>query len=252
MSDLKFEILLFYYDRPAIVQKFALPSVFNSEHSNWELTIIDDSSCQGAEKVMEEFFSNNPKYVSQSSKVKIIKTGDTLETKAARGWESIFGMFANIALEKHSDADICLMLCDDDGLTPHYLSHLNKFYQENPDKIYSYCHVCRFNPLEIESFDDIEIELSDDYINKTHDIENAYCEVDASQVSWRRKNFIEDRVKFPYPRTVAVDAALFLSMYEKWGHKTQCVFNGTIGQYKGVFSDQLGCREVRFVTADGS
>ena len=252
MNDLKFEILLFYYDRPNLVQKISLPSVFNSSYKNWELTFIDDSSNQSGEEVIKDFLQKDASYYAQKGKLKLIKTGDTLETKEARGWESIFGMFANIALEKHSNADICLMLCDDDGLTPDYLLQLNKFYKENPEVIYSYCHISRFNPLEITSLEEVPIETSDDHVNKTHAINNAFCEVDASQVSWRRQNFIEDGVKFPYPKTIAVDAALYQSMNEKWGQKTDCVFNGIIGQYKGVFPDQLGRREVKFGTATGS
>ena len=251
MSDLKFEILLFYYDRPSLVQKFALASVFDSTYPNWSLTFIDASSSQGGDVVIKEFLERSPDYRDQRDKVKLIKTGDTLHTKTKRG-ESIFGMFANIALEKHSDADICLMLCDDDGLTSDYLENLNKYYLDNPDVVYSYSHVCRFNPMEVQSFAEVPVEISDSYVNKTHDIANAFCEVDASQVSWRRKDFVEDGVKFPYPRTSSVDAYLYLSMHEHWKDKGPCRFNKIIGQYKGVFSDQLGVREQIFVTADGS
>ena len=243
IKDLKIEILLFYYDRPKMASNFAIASVFESHYTNWELTLIDDSSNQDGEKIVKEFKEKNPHY-NERGKVKVIATGDSLEEKEKRGG-SLFGSFANTAIEKHSNADICLMLCDDDALHKNYLKELNSYYLENSEVIYSYCRVAIYNPLDHENIFELQKihlldEPSEHPLNASGSIPNACCLVDASQVSWRRDSFLKDKIFFDFPLTSNLDADLYQKMSDKWG---DCKENKILGQYKAVFTDQLGSRD---------
>jgi hypothetical protein len=75
-------------------------------------------------------------------------------------------------------------------------------------------------------------------LNKINSM-NPENNLDASQVSWRIKNIVKDKITFPFIRTANLDAFLYKQLYNFY-HK--CVFNGIIVQYKGVHPDQLGNR----------
>ena len=231
-----------------MVSNFALPSVFGSTYENWELTIIDDSCAQDAEQVVDEF---TEKYKHDKSKIKILPTKDSMQEKEKRGG-STFGAFANEALETLSKADICLMLCDDDAIHEKYLQHLNEYYCKNPEVIYSYCKVSIYDPLCHKDFFEIQKipslkEPSQHPLNHSGVLKTVSCQVDASQVSWRRSKFLEDEVRFASPLTLNVDAALYGQMADKWGG---CEGNEILGQYKAVFSYQLGALEKIYNTLE--
>ena len=255
-GDLKIEILLFYYDRPKMAMDFAVASVLNSDYENWFLTVIDDSSDQNSEELIHELIRRGDKYShTLEKKITIIKTGDTLQAKEERGG-SMFGYSANTAIKEHSNADIWLMLCDDDALHKTYLSKLNKYYLENPKAIYSYCLVSIFDPKNFKDiwnlYETSELqEPTKNFIgpmlNLSGEIDTGCCKVDASQVSWRRENFLKDKIAFAYPKTKDLDADLYTKMSNAWG---ACQENKILGQYKAWFEDQLGSRESWYKTLE--
>lgn len=206
----------------------ALQSLIDSTYQNYELAFIDDSedSFSGF-KVFNEFSVYPRKY---------IHTGDTEEQKLARGGSN-FGKHANDAMEK-SDADICIMLCDDDFLKFDYLENLNTYYESHPEVKYAYSHINLFNPID-EPYEQVkERQVASPYLNHTSPL-NPFCQVDSSQVSWRLPEGKERHILFNYPQTRNLDASIYTSMYNTWGN---CVFTGFIGEFKGWFPDQLGHR----------
>jgi hypothetical protein len=239
MKDLKVLILLFYYDRPEMVKINALKSIENSTYKNYEIAFINDSGESTSDHLLTD--------LKDKTKVKQYNIGISDEEKQIKGG-SIFGNYANLAI-KESDAEIVIMLCDDDALLPDYLENLNKFYQSNP-YAWSYSKVKYYNP-EIEDYTKAE----DDYANKrgpagsTDDLNrnnqplNPFCRCDASQVSFRTFYFKDRNVWFPFPQTRNLDASIYQSMYNAVG---PCYPNSFYGQCKGVFADQLGSRASDF------
>lgn len=222
---MKVLILLTYYNRPKMV-KNALNSIKESTYKNWELAVVDDGSMFEAKPVVEKMFNEE-----ELSKTKFYNTHDTVENKKERG--SIFGSFFNIAMSE-SDADLVIMLCDDDALYPDYLENSVKYFTDNPEEKYCYSHVIQFNPL-VEDYHGKE--KTDIFMNKTWDIDPAN-NVDASQVCWKRELSVgEDAVLFPYPQTKNLDASFYGGLFKKIG---VCKYSGFISQYKGMHEHQLG------------
>ena len=266
MKNLKIQIILFYYDRPVLVSRMALRTVFESNYNNWELSIVDDSNKQNADEVLEKFYLDNPEFSSKKVNVKIFKTHDTLEEKKKRG-DAIIGKLANEAMLS-SNADICMMLCDDDGVTKNYFSSLNEFYSKDLSVQYSYSKVIAYNPVE---GDEVEFDegqwgdgnngLSyetfepspDNYLNRRSEtVPSGHNTLDSSQVSWRRAEGIEQSIFFRYPKTANLDADVYSLMANKWG---SCKFNGAVGQYKAFWKGQLGNiqwdgQDARYVPTD--
>lgn len=223
---LKILILLFYYNRPRIVRG-ALQSIQESTYKNWELAFIDDASDSPGEPIVREMFSDE-----ELSKTKFYWTEDK-ETKLERGI-SIYGSVANRAIME-TDSDLGIMLCDDDRLYPDYLGNLDKYFSENPDRVYDYSHVIPFNPSILDYH---QAQPSPCNLNRTEEI-NPFCQVDASQVAWRLACNKEGEVWFPSPQTINLDAALYAKLVKQYG---PCRYTGFIAQYKAFFEGQLGNR----------
>tara|TARA_Y100001938_G_scaffold85196_1_gene117001 strand:+ start:5220 stop:6026 length:807 start_codon:yes stop_codon:yes gene_type:complete len=266
MKDLKIQIILFYYDRPNLVKKMGLKTVFESDYDNWEISVIDDSNEQNFNKVLEEFYKDHPDFINSKDKVKIFNTNDTLEEKKQRG-DAVIGKFANDAMYL-SEADISIMLCDDDGVTKNYFSELSEFYIKNPELNHSYCRLTTYTPIEggkterkqgewIEGGNtgiDYEnfIPTPDNYLNCRQDNTRLENVCDSSMVSWRRENAIKEGILFKYPKTANLDSDIYSLMDRYWGN---CNFNSIIGQYKAFWDGQLGHiqwggQDVRYVATD--
>lgn len=228
---MKFLVLLFYYERPELLRR-ALESVKNSAYKNWDLCVIDDGTNKPGLSVIDDCFSHEERLLHR---INYIQTFDSEERKYARGG-SQFGEYANIAI-KISDADVVLMLCDDDLLMPNYMDDLSRFYQENPGVKYSYSHLRFYDPtLGLPGEDNTVDDSYTRYLNsRSHPI-NPVRRVDSSQVSWRRKNWIDDGIEFPSPRTSNLDEVIYGHMYAAWG---DCIFNGITAQWKGIHDGQL-------------
>lgn len=230
---MKVSVLMAYFERPNMV-RFGLKSLREQTHQDWELIFVDDSSQIPGEPIVREMLPN------ALHKIKFYNTNDPY--KKERG--SIFGKFWNDGLLS-GDSDIAIMLCDDDALYPKYLSSLVEWYTNNPQNKYSYGHVIPFNPFETKSLSGMK-DNTDWWLNKTGDI-NPVCQVDASQVSWRTDVFRYQGVRFPFPKTMNLDEALYGELFEACG---PCPFNGLIAQYKAIHSEQLGNRHDHYNTRD--
>lgn len=234
--DKKILILLFYYDRPLMV-KNALHSLAAQSYQNYEVAFINDTPNVKGWDVLE-YVKDHPSH----TKYRVYDINQTSEEKKVQGG-SIFGMFANDAI-KDSDADIIIMLCDDDALVDDYLENLVEFYTHN-NCAWTYSKVKYYNP-SVETY----IQATDNFaqyagqgsaidLNSNTGIINPFCRCDASQVSFRRDCFVKGNVWFPYPQTRSLDATIFQKMFEVWG---PCHPTNFYGQCKGVFADQLGSR----------
>jgi glycosyltransferase involved in cell wall biosynthesis len=232
--DNKILILLFYYNRPNLV-KTALASIKNHNYHNWELAFIDDGSEIEGKPIVEEILSES------LSNIKFYNTYDSIENKLQRNQEegSIFGKYAQQAIEE-SNADIALMLCDDDALYPNYLINLNTYFNNHPEENYVYSHIHPFDPILTRIEDNPPYEHH--HLNKEYPL-NPYYNIDMSQVSWRIKPFLDNNIKFRYPMTVDLDANLYDQMHNKFG---DCKFSGFFSQYKSIckggYNDQLSYR----------
>lgn len=226
MEGLKFEILLPYYKRPRMVRN-ALDSVERQTYGNWHLTFIDDSGDDLFKETLEQYhFGDKAAYVA---------TMHSEKDKRNQGG-SAHGQFMNEAI-RNSDADVVIILCDDDALTHEYLERLNVFYSST-DAVWSYCYLHFYDPLK---------ERYENALRKPFDKRNGLntydepimpsCRVDSAQVTFRK--FIFEKVQYPSPQTKNLDASMFQMVHTFWGN---CVPNGIIGQVKGFSGDQLGCR----------
>lgn len=221
-----------YYERPKMVH-YALRSLENIKYENYEIAIVDD----GSVKAPMRSILNSGKYNIKN--YKLYETNDSIENKLRRG--STHGLFVNHALLE-SDADIRMIFCDDDALYPTYLENLNEFYNKNPDIMYSYSHIVPFDPFteDPETLNENRVREFDtrsaQNLNKTWAL-NPYCQVDATQVSWRRECNHRDNVYFPNVQTKDLDASFYAEMFNRYGN---CVYNGFKSCYKGFHKAQLG------------
>jgi hypothetical protein len=152
---------------------------------------------------------------------------------------SIFGKYAQQAVEE-SDADIVMMLCDDDALYPEYFNNLNKYFQLHSDEKYVYSHIHTYDPMLTKLEDNPPYEHH--HLNKDWPL-NPHFNIDMSQVAWRRQAFIDSGIKFPYPMTANLDAVVYNQMHNHFG---DCKFSGFFSEYKAMFkggyNDQLSHR----------
>ena len=216
-----------YFERPNMVIN-AIRSFQKLKYEKYEIAIIDDGSVKHPIRdILKQYDIKN---------VKIYETNDTIENKLKRG--SIHGSFMNLSM-KESDADIALMISDDDALVDGYLEDLNFFYNMNPKAIWSYCHVIAYDPMKEVPCQTLKFRDQKQWntgatvkLNWTTPI-NPFCKLDATQVSWKINEGISS---FPEKQTKNLDASFYQSMYEKFGN---AVFNGCTGVFKGFHSDQL-------------
>lgn len=231
---MKILILLLYYKRPKIVLN-ALNSIKHSKYENWELCFIDDS---GDEEFKETLFN----FGLPKQKVKYIPIFDSVEKKVEMGGVRI-GKFMNQCIME-SNADVAIMLCDDDALLNTYMENLDNFFTNQPNINYCYSHVLFFNP-ETQQYTNAtknppDQNLPSDYsINQYEYPINPTAKLDASQVAWRTKCNKEGNVWFDELRLMNHDEDFYYKLHEKFG---VCYYSGFVGQYKGVFAKQLGNR----------
>lgn len=225
-----------YYERPDMV-RLALDSICAQGDADYHLAIVDDGSTKPIRPILDE-------YLWTIGEVTLYNTNDSVEQKLVQGG-SRFGAYWNKAIDD-TDADIGIMLCDDDALAPGYINGLDRYYTNNPDVKYSYGHVSVYDPRDYPSIDSIKYNPASPLNTSTWPI-NPFCRVDASQVSWRIEDWKEAGIKFPAPQTTALDAEVYAQMHHAFG---PCPYNEMVVQYKGVFPDQLGQRSDHFTVID--
>lgn len=224
-------IILVYFDRPNMVRN-ALNSIASLDTDAWELAFIDDGSITPGRPIVEDILGDN--YLPR---IKFYRLKDTIEDKVNQGG-SRHGHAMNMAIED-SNADIGVVLCDDDALTPQGIGGLLRYYTNNPGTRYCYSHVIVFDPTK---------QIPGEHLTKTSHWLNRFttpvrpsCQLDSSQVSYRLRNLKLDGLKYEHPKTGALDAGMFDQLAEKYG---PAPFSGTIVQYKAIFNDQMGNRDV--------
>lgn len=232
----KFLIILAYYDRPEIVLN-ALDSINKLDYDNFEVCFLDDGSQRKGEPIVREYCKEI------IDKFEFIYIDNTPEQKKAQGG-SLHGHYMNETI-KNSDADIVVILCDDDALVSNYLSKLNDFYSHmeivQSNLMWAYCHINYYNPSQ-ENYLESNNQLPDFASNwATHNMWvseiNPVNKLDSSQITFRRRAYVDGNIWYPSPQTKSLDAAIFTQMYKKWG---PCYFTNVVGQYKGWFKEQIG------------
>jgi len=224
----KFLILMCYYNRPNLI-RFALKSLKDQSYKNWEAVLVDDGSDISAWDSCVEILGD------EIHKLKYINTYSTLEEKQKNGG-SLFGLYWTFACLS-SDANIGLMLCDDDALIPDYLNNLNNYFINNTQEFWCYSHYFGYDPYIQNNFNNIKIShYSPQFFEKM----NPDSKLDASQVSFKLQAFNEKNIEFAYPLTANLDSDLYRKLYPIYGN---CPFTGFYGQYKGCQNNRLEVRQ---------
>ena len=228
---LKILIPLLYWNRPKMVQN-ALYSIRDMNYDNWELALIDDGSDPGmeGEPIAREILKDH------LHKIRFINAITTMEERIDP--QSHIGLYVNYATLM-SNADIVVPLCDDDAITPNYFTHINDFFTNHPDEVWGYSHAIAFDPSEQ---DYRTVPLTPHYSANRHTERiNPACQLDCSQVVYRSRCTRKDGIYWPFPQTGCLDSNVYEKLYNKYG---PCPFMGCVGQYKGVFWDQMGRRAI--------
>lgn len=236
---LKIIIGLAYFNRPKMVIN-ALKSIqkANEFYENWELAFLDDSSSIPGQQIVKNFPDIYKKTTFYNSNVNYQQKKDALT----------HFIIANQAL-KETNADIAVVLCDDDALYPDYLLKLNNFFTNNPVKS-CYSDMVMFDPLE-EDYD----YLYKKYLNNDLIVTSAYDDnlkdrragdhgawcgagkMDACQVAWRVSCNKDYNVWWPPGLLKDHDFYFFEQLARECG---QMIYSGAIAQFKGHHKKQLG------------
>lgn len=224
---LKIMIILAYFERTEIV-KFALQSIKMLQYANFDFFIIDDGSQTKphihdiAWDVLGEM---------HYAKTGFYLTTDTPEQKVAQGG-SRHGQILNEIIMA-SNSDLVIVLCDDDAIIPDYLTNLDQWFRDNPDKKYGYSHCRIFDPTTESPFG---ISKRPHWTNLAMSV-HPVNRIDSSQVVFRTECFKKDGCRFPSPQTKNLDADLLQQFFDLYG---PCSYMEFDGQYKGWFPGQLG------------
>lgn len=207
--------------------KVALDSILASEYKDWFLTVIDDSYVHLFPDKIEGFPSDS---------YKVIHIGDTPEQKKDG---SRHGAFINEAIIT-GPGDIIVVLCDDDAIRHDGLAKLVEWFDSHPSEMSVWCKIIPFDPRSgrVPS----EIKDAPEHPLNRHSIDkrlSCSCNVDSSQVYFRKSCFTECDVRYPVVETHALDSHLFTDINSKTG----LTLNGPfVVQYKGIFPGQLTFR----------
>ena len=230
---MKIIILCSYYNRP-ILLKNALRSILdaNEHHQDWELAFGDDGSEIPGKPIVEDILKGH------LDRVKFYHSEMKFEDKIEYGL--ILGRMANRAM-RESNADIGIMLCDDDELVPTYLKGLSDYFTANQKVMYCHSKIHLYNPL-FNSREEVD-NITGRY-NKHNGPVNPVNNVDATQVAWRlscckeHDAWFVETTKFVegQPWAKDTDKSFFENLYAKFG---DAQFSGLVGQYKGIHDYQL-------------
>lgn len=230
---MKVHIVMFYYNRPTMVRT-ALRSIREQTSHDWILSVIDDSSDFPAEPVVREELSDH------QEKLAFVNTNITKEYRAK--FHSTIGQHANELIRSRQDeAEIALILCDDDALYPDYIEKMTRFYQDNPDVIYAYSMVTVFDPTTGEY--PCPGPLTQIHFNRVGPVSPSGA-IDMCQCSWRVKPFIKADILFPHRQTLALDWHVYVEMEKHFG---LCMPMKFAGVFKGRHKDQVNRRESRLI-----
>lgn len=231
MNSLKICILCTYYNRPLLIRN-AFNSILaaNKHHTNWQLIILDDGSKVPVEPIIHEMLG------SHLDQITLIQSGTSLQEKINQGL--ILGKYANEVI-KNSDADVAIILCDDDELVPDYLKNLSDYFLENEQILYCYSKIFLYNPFFRSKNSNQNCKF-----NKWTGPINPVSKIDASQIAWRLKcckemgAWFQDTTKCVdgKPWIKDTDKSFFENLYAKCG---LCHPTDFFGEFKGIHDYQL-------------
>lgn len=235
---MKVLVLLLYYERPNMVRN-ALESLLKQKYKNWELAAIDDGSDKPLRPVLKDVFRDQT--------YKLYETKDSTEAKLSRGG-SLIGQYLNQAMSE-SNAELALLLCDDDALEESYLDNLVSWFSEHPKSNYCFSDVILFDPYTEKPerpfshnyafYKDSQVYKTKHFLNHELATINPVNRLDASQVAWRLSQTKSDGIMFPFPQTTNLDSSFYEQLVSKYG---ECPRTGIFGQYKASFSNTLSAR----------
>ncbi len=230
MMEHKIIILLPYCDRPKMVRN-ALRSLIMADkyYKNWVLHFYDDASMIPGEPIVREVLAD------LLDKVHFHRLEMTPEDKLASG--GIMGRFFNEIIEK-TDADLGIMLCDDDALHPTYLYNLNQWFKKHPDCKNCWSHIIHYAPRR-EAFEDMLRQTGRTEQVSMGDMDEgilAANRCDASQVAWRISCNKQDGAWFPPVCDKCHDYHFYNELYQKSG---PCHHTNFLSQFKGLHDGQL-------------
>lgn len=238
-KDLTFLLMVVYFERPIMVRN-VLESISRLTYPNWELAFIDDGSIQKGEPIVKEILGEH------LDKIKFYYNKQTVAEKRAfhNSDGSNVGLFMNQAMED-SNADVVIILCDDDAIVENSLEYLNGFYKKYTDIMYAYSHVIEFNPFKEKPIQPLTPRHS--WFNRTTKRHFPVCQFDCSQLTFRHKCYVDEVLKCPPLQTSCIDSVLWGQLHEAYG---DAYFTGGYTQYKGVYEKQMGKRKDTYDVQD--
>jgi hypothetical protein len=232
----KILILVTYFERPNLVRGLLRSiATANQYYENWSLAFIDDGSQQPGQPIVERVLKD------MKSKIRFFNTEMSPEMKSlCKG--TFIGLYMNQAIDE-SDADLVIMIGDDDEICPDYLVNLNLFFHNHPDCLSCYSNTYVFNPMT-ELASATKRLYSDNPNWKGHGWFgkpiNPARKVDGIQVAFRSSCCKMYGARFPYPIAINHDAIFFEELYNRCGPS---IYTGFIGTWKGRHDGQLVKRE---------
>lgn len=221
-------ILLPYFNRPKLLRN-ALLSVKTQTDRNWILAFIDDASpTLDGIKLLFQMFDDE---IGQG-KVHLYRV--SREEKIQRNWTTQ-AVYLNRAI-REIDADLCIILCDDDALLPDYVGNCREyFYHTHPEAVYGYSQCIIYYPPD--ELPGSHLPVRPFHTNFTVPM-NPIDRIDSSQIVWARDVQIHRGVWFPENRQYDLDAGLWIEMINHgFG---LCPYMGFYGEYKACHPKQLG------------
>lgn len=234
-------IVCVYYDRPRMVRN-ALESVKRQTDDRWHLAFIDDGSTVPGEPIVREIFGDDPR-------VTCYRIEDTAAAKLARDG-STHPAWMNRAI-RECPGDLVIILCDDDALHEDVTHNVVRWFDEHPEAVYGYGYVKRFDPFVETPHDGLPYDQD---LCRHRDAIRPSCQVDSTQVVYRASTHREDGITYPEVKTTDLDAAIYDSLFERYGSCPIMKLSGhtIVTQYKGRHDDQMGRRPeaARYVARD--
>lgn len=219
---MKIAVLCLYYERPQMLRR-CLQSVRAAAalHPDWELLFHDDASPTPGADIVAEVMG------PLMGRVRLYRSEGTAEEKLHSG--GLLGAVMN-RMVQDSDADVGLMLCDDDLLVPTHLWDISAYFERNPGVPYAYSHIDLYDPTGGV------ISMPVNPWNQWREPIHCRGRCDASQVAWRLSCCKEGGCWFPYPCFRNHDAGFYDALHRVYG---PAPFTGLKAQWKGIHSGQL-------------
>lgn len=256
-ETLKILYTVITYKRPEMLRN-AIRSLYNEElvlfgwryrtEHQIEIVIVDD--CE-AEAIEEYGAQRSGEYDG----IRIIQPGDTLAQKKNHT-ASRLGRSLNQAVQD-SNADLVMMLCDDDLVYPRASKKIIEFFEQHPDENWGWGSVCLYNALNcdypnIHSLNNVQLIDGEVVSAEGNNIPPGLRDVpfmqrtvaanrlDISQVVWRRESQIKHNIRWAeksHPVRHPIDHMVFHQMDNKFSN--QCPNMNCMVQYKGVHAEQI-------------